>query len=77
MTIAHLLALDVKPVGRQTGRVLTESLVGGRTQTVKRSRLVSEPAANGLRTVIDVQTVEGRVYLGAGGFPGRTLGLSD
>jgi hypothetical protein len=38
--------------------------------------LVSTPAANGLRTALDVQTVGDTRYFDAGGFVGRTLGLS-
>jgi hypothetical protein len=41
------------------------------------SRVVSsEPAANGLVTVVDVQTVGTVRYFDAAGFPGRTVGLS-
>jgi hypothetical protein len=38
--------------------------------------VVSEPAANGLTTVINMQMVGDTRYFDAGGFPGRTVGLS-
>ena len=44
---------------------------------VKGWSIVSAPADNGLRTVLDVQAVGNVRYLDAGGFPGRTLGLSQ
>jgi hypothetical protein len=39
--------------------------------------LVTAPSANGLRTLVDVQTVGDTRYFDAGGFIGRTLGLSE
>jgi len=38
--------------------------------------VASPPAANGLSTVINVQMVGTTRYFDAGGFPGRTVGLS-
>jgi hypothetical protein len=38
--------------------------------------VTSEPAANGLVTVLDMQTVGTTRYFDAAGFPGRTVGLS-
>jgi hypothetical protein len=43
---------------------------------VSNSVLISEPAANGLTTVVNMQTVGETRYFDAGGFPGRTVGLS-
>jgi hypothetical protein len=37
---------------------------------------VSEPAANGLVTVLNMQQVGQTRYFDAAGFPGRTVGLS-
>ncbi len=37
----------------------------------------SQPAANGLRTVLMFQRVGSQRYFDAAGFPGRTLGLED
>jgi len=39
--------------------------------------IVSEPSDNRLRTVLDVQSVGNTRYFAAGGFYGRTLGLSQ
>ena len=38
--------------------------------------MISEPAANGLSTVANVQAVGETRYIDAAGFPGRTVGLS-
>jgi hypothetical protein len=38
--------------------------------------MTSEPAANGLVTVLDMQMVGTTRYFDAAGFPGRTVGLS-
>jgi hypothetical protein len=35
----------------------------------------SEPAANGLRTILNLQQVGSTRYFDAAGFPGRTVGL--
>jgi hypothetical protein len=37
----------------------------------------SPPSANGLRTVLNYQTVGRTRYFDAAGFPGRTVGLID
>jgi hypothetical protein len=50
---------------------------GGVTPEVKSTTIVSEPADNGLRTVLDIQSVGNTRYFDAGGFFGRTLGLSQ
>ena len=61
------------PVAEDTIR---EALKGGAPATVTRRTLVSEPAANGLRTYLDTQSVGQNRYFDAAGFPGRTVGLS-
>ena len=38
--------------------------------------LTSEPAPNGLVTVVNMQMVGSTRYFDAAGFPGRTVGLS-
>jgi len=38
--------------------------------------MTSQPAANGVRTILEYQVVEGRLYFDAAGFPGRTVGLT-
>jgi Type I phosphodiesterase / nucleotide pyrophosphatase len=77
MTMARLLSLDLHPKGKLKGRVLAEVLNGWSGQVPKAhvQTRSSEPAANGLRTVLKTQSAFGIVYLDAGGFPGRTVGL--
>jgi arylsulfatase A-like enzyme len=75
-TIAHLLDLRTADKGKLVGRVLTEALPGGAMPEVQAHIVVSAPAANGLRTVVDMQNVGATRYYDAAGFPGRTVGLS-
>jgi hypothetical protein len=75
-TIASLMALKPANKGKLLGRVLTEALPNGATPAVESSIIVSDPAANGLQTVINLQKVGDTRYFDAAGFPGRTLGLS-
>ena len=74
-TAAAVLGLDFNDTGKLTGRILSEAMTGAMPE-VKSKTLISEPAANGLRTVVDMQTVGDSRYFDAGGFIGRTLGLS-
>ena len=71
------MGLEFKDKGALTGRVLTEAMPGGVMPDVKGWSIVSEPADNGLRTVLDLQAVGTTRYFDAGGFYGRTLGLSQ
>jgi type I phosphodiesterase/nucleotide pyrophosphatase len=75
-TVEALLRLAPKDNGMLAGRVLTEAMPGGVMPEVKSFTVVSDPAANGLRTVLDVQAVGDVKYFDAAGFPGRTVGLS-
>lgn len=75
-TIARVMGLAPHDKGKLVGRVLSEALPGGTVPDVTGSTLRSAPAANGLRTVIDMQTVGDTRYFDAAGFPGRTVGLS-
>jgi hypothetical protein len=75
-TIAQLMQLEVRDHGKLIGRVLTEALPDGPMPEVTSRVLVSDPAPNGLVTVIDMQTVGNRRYFDAAGFPGRAVGLS-
>ena len=75
-TIAELLRLDVADKGKLVGRVLAEALPNGAVPEVASQVVASEPATNGLTTVINLQTVGATRYFDAGGFPGRTVGLS-
>jgi hypothetical protein len=75
-TIAKVLNINLRPLGKLTGRVLNEALVG-QPDTLKSKSFVleSKPANNGLKTVIKYQTVGKTRYFDVAGFPGRTLGL--
>jgi hypothetical protein len=75
-TIAQLMQLDVSDKGKLVGRVLSEALPNGVVPEVSSRVLTSDPAANGLVTVLDMQTVGATRYFDAAGFPGRTVGLS-
>jgi hypothetical protein len=75
-TIAQLMHLDVSDKGKLVGRVLSETLPGGVIPEVSSRVIVSEAAANGLVTVLDMQQVGETRYFDAAGFPGRTVGLS-
>jgi predicted AlkP superfamily pyrophosphatase or phosphodiesterase len=75
-TIALLMHLDASDNGKLLGRVLSETLPGGVLPEVSSRVITSEPAANGLATVLDMQQVGSTRYFDAAGFPGRTVGLS-
>jgi hypothetical protein len=75
LTIAHILRLDLPAKGRLVGRVIDEAIGGpipkGETRAVQ-----SQPAANGLCTILNLQQVGSTRYFDAAGFPGRTVGLN-
>jgi hypothetical protein len=75
-TIAEVMHLDVRDNGKLLGRVLREALPNGAIPDVTSNVLMSDPAPNGLSTVVSMQTVGDARYFDAGGFPGRTVGLS-
>ncbi len=75
-TIAQVMALDVHDKGTLLGRVLAETLPNGTVPAVTSRVMTSEPAANGLVTVLDMQLVGATRYFDAAGFPGRTVGLT-
>jgi hypothetical protein len=62
--------------GKLIGRVLSEAAPGGALPDVSSRVITSEPAANGLVTVLDMQQVGETRYFDVAGFPGRTVGLS-
>ena len=79
VTIAKILGLN-PPVpdskGTLIGRTISEALVGGPANvTPTASTLSSQPAANGLRTILKYQAVGSTRYFDVAGFPGRTTGL--
>jgi len=75
-TIAQLMHLEVTDKGKLMGRVLSEVLAGGALPEVSSRVITSEPAANGLVTVLDMQQIGQTRYFDVAGFPGRTVGLS-
>src|SRR5215217_5032267 len=74
-TAAKLLGLTQKANGKLVGRVMTEAMPNGATPQAYAGTVKSQPAANGLRTVLNFQRVGSQRYFDAAGFPGRTLGL--
>jgi hypothetical protein len=75
MTVARLLGLAPSPRGNLTGRVMTEAMPNGATPKASSGTVKSQPAANGLRTVLNFQRVLSQRYFDVAGFPGRTVGL--
>jgi hypothetical protein len=75
-TIAQLMRLDVKDNGKLVGRVLAETLPNGIVPEVTSRVVASEPAPNGLATIVDMQMVGTTRYFDAAGFLRRTVGLS-
>ncbi|HXI86641.1 MAG TPA: alkaline phosphatase family protein [Parvularculaceae bacterium] len=76
-TLAHLAGIEVKSKGKLKGRVVTEALQNGVPVQWARNTIASKPGEDGLRTVLDLQTVGDVRYFDAAGFPGRTVGLTD
>jgi hypothetical protein len=76
-TIAQLMQLPLQDKGKLVGRVLSETLPNGAVPAYTSRVIKSDPAANGLATVIDMQMVGTTRYFDAAGFPGRTVGLSS
>jgi hypothetical protein len=75
-TIAQLLQLKTSGNGKLVGRVLTEALPNGAIPEATGHVIISEPASNGLSTVLNMQVVGDTRYFDAAGFPGRAVGLS-
>ncbi|CAN5227545.1 alkaline phosphatase family protein [soil metagenome] len=75
ITAAQLLGLSRKANGELIGRVMTEAMPNGATPTAASHTMTSEPDAQGLRTVLQLQTVGPQRYFDVAGFPGRTVGL--
>lgn len=75
MTAVKIMGLKQKPNGRLLGRAMTEAMPNGATPKASSNTVKSEPAANGLRTVLKLQRVGSQRYFDAAGFPGRTVGL--
>jgi Type I phosphodiesterase / nucleotide pyrophosphatase len=75
-TIAHVMGLAESGHGTLVGRVLAEAMPNGDVPAVAGQVVVSDPAPNGLATILNLQSVGGTRYFDAAGFPGRTVGLS-
>jgi hypothetical protein len=75
MTAARIMGLTAKPKGNLIGRAMTEAMPNGTTPKATSGSVKSEPAAGGLRTVLNFQRVGSQRYFDAAGFPGRTVGL--
>jgi len=75
-TLARLAGLDLAPRGKLTGRVISEALKGGKPVTVTRKTVASDPGPDGLRTLLNQQSVGDTRYFDAAGFAGRTVGLT-
>lgn len=76
-TAAELMGLKAEAQGGLIGRVITEAMPNGILPKAASSTIRSKPAANGLRTVLNLQRVGSTRYFDAAGFPGRTVGLDD
>jgi predicted AlkP superfamily pyrophosphatase or phosphodiesterase len=74
-TAAKILGLKQRPKGDLVGRAMTEAMPNGTTPKAVSGSVKSEPAAGGLRTVLNFQRVGAQRYFDAAGFPGRTVGL--
>ena len=74
-TAAKILGLTQKPKGNLVGRAMTEAMPNGTTPKATSGSVKSEPAAGGLRTVLNFQRVGSQRYFDVAGFPGRTVGL--
>ena len=75
MTAAELLGLARKANGELIGRVMTEAMPNGAVPQASSETVRSEPDAQGLRTVLQLQRVATQRYFDVAGFPGRTVGL--
>lgn len=75
-TLAQVIGVTLEPVGKLTGRVISEALLDGAPVQAERKDLVSEPGDGGLRTIVNLQFVGATPYFDAAGFPGRTVGLT-
>jgi predicted AlkP superfamily pyrophosphatase or phosphodiesterase len=75
MTLAELMGLHAAANGGLVGRVISEALPNGIIPKAADGKIVSKPAANGLRTVLKYQRVLSQRYFDAAGFPSRTVGL--
>jgi hypothetical protein len=77
VTAARIMGLAPKPNGYLIGRVMTEAMPEGPIPESFSETVESQPAVNGLQTVLKFQRVRTQRYFDAAGFPGRTVGLEQ
>ena len=75
-TLAQAAGIVLPARGKLKGRVISEALAGGAAVNVSRRTLQSAPAQNGARTILNLQQVGETRYFDAGGFAGKTVGLT-
>ncbi len=75
-TLAHVAGITLAPKGKLTGRVISEALAGGGEAKPTQRTLQSTPAANGMRTILNLQEVGQARYFDAAGTLGKTVGLN-
>ena len=75
-TLAHIAGISMPAKGKLKGRVISEALVGGSAVTPVQRTIQSAPAANGVRTILNLQQVGEARYFDAAGFAGRAVGLT-
>jgi arylsulfatase A-like enzyme len=74
-TLAHVMGLNLPSKGTLKGRVISEALAGGAEVAVQSQVLKSAPGPEGVRTILNLQTVGATRYFDAAGFEGKTVGL--
>jgi arylsulfatase A-like enzyme len=75
-TLARIAGITLAPKGKLKGRVISEALAGGGAVKVTKRTIQSDPAENGVRTVLNLQEVGENRYYDAAGFAGKTVGLT-
>ncbi len=75
-TLAQAAGITLPAKGTLRGRVISEALVGGAAVKEVRRTIQSQPAKNGVRTILNLQQVGETRYFDAAGFAGRAVGLT-
>jgi len=75
-TMAQLAGITLPAKGKLKGRVIGEALVGGGKTKATSHTIQSDPAENGMRTILNFQAVGENRYFDAAGFAGRAVGLT-
>jgi len=74
-TLRSILGLRVEARGALIGRVMSESLKGGKPVKVGAKTVRSQVAPGGFQTILNEQSVGAERYFDAAGMPGRVFGL--